>query len=186
MAAHGARFPLNGQVVFFYAMLSALAVYVTVSLMTCRRNFDMDRMLHRGKYAIEGASPESARRKWTWGSIMGFDREFTLGDKVISGSVFVWNMFWFVVFVVMTLWYLIRPWPLQVWSTYWHINQVVVPLLVGIAITIWFTWGALRDLRRLFVSLRTVRRNALDDGTVVGHHNLGEPDLPNDANDTTP
>jgi SSS family solute:Na+ symporter len=39
---------------------------------------------------------------------------------------------------------------------------------------IWFTWGGLRDMRRLFSRLRTQRINALDDGTVIGHRNLDE------------
>ncbi len=170
------KFPINGQVVFFYSMVISVTLYVLVSLLTCRGNFNMDRMLHRGPYAMEGASPESARRKWSWGGMMGFDHEFTLGDKIISGGTFWWNILWFVVFVVMSIGYLIRPWPMGVWSTYWHINQVVLPLFIGITTTLWFTWGALRDLRRLFQSLKTVRRSKLDDGMVVNHHNLGEPD----------
>lgn len=174
LAAHAEKFPVNGQVMYFYAMLAAVAVYVVVSLLTCREPFNMDRMLHRGRYALEGGSPETAKRRFTWGSLMGFDREFTLGDKVISGSMFCWSMFWFAVFGVMTLWYLVRPWPLHVWSTYWHVNQVVVPLLVGIVTTIWFTWGGTRDLIRLFRALPHVKRDARDDGTVAGHRNLDE------------
>ncbi len=174
LLAHAAKFPVNGQVMYFYAMLAAVVVYVVVSLLTCRAPFNMDRMLHRGKYALEGASPETAKRRFTWGSLMGFDREFTRGDKLISASLFAWSMFWFAVFVVMTLWYLLRPWPLHVWSTYWHINQVVVPLLIGIVTTVWFTWGGTRDLIRLFRVLPTVKRDARDDGTVAGHRNLDE------------
>lgn len=174
LLAHAAKFPVNGQVMYFCAMLAAVVVYVVVSLLTCRAPFNMDRMLHRGKYALEGASPETAKRRFTWGSLMGFDREFTRGDKLISASLFAWSMFWFAVFVVMTLWYLLRPWPLHVWSTYWHINQVVVPLLIGIVTTVWFTWGGTRDLIRLFRVLPTVKRDARDDGTVAGHRNLDE------------
>lgn len=32
-----------------------------------------------------------------------------------------------------------------------------------------FTWSGLRDLRRLFASLRVLQRDTLDDGRVVGH-----------------
>lgn len=134
----------------------------------------MDRMLHRGQYAIEGVSPASASRKWSWGAIMGFDREFTRGDKIISGSMFVWSMFWFVVFAVMTLGYLFHPWPMSVWSTYWHVSAIVLPLLIGIVTTVWFTWGGVRDLIRLFKALPNVKHNALDNGSVVNHHNLDE------------
>jgi hypothetical protein len=42
--------------------------------------------------------------------------------------------------------------------------------------TVWFIWGGIRDLRRLFKSLKTVNRSDLDDGMVVAHHNLDEQD----------
>ena len=174
LTTYADKFPINGQVLFFYGMISSIVVYVTVSLLTCKEGFNMDRMLHRGKYAIEGASPESSKRKWTWGSIMGFDREFTLGDKIISGSMFCWSLFWFAIFAVMTLWYLVRPWPLSVWISYWHISAIWIPLFIGIVTTIWFTWGGTRDLIRLFRVLPTVKRDARDDGIVVGHRNLDE------------
>lgn len=171
---HAEKCPINGQVIFFGAMLSSLVVYVAVSILTCKEDFNMDRMLHRGEYAVEGPSPESARRKWNWGAVLGFDREFTRGDKIISGSLFAWGMFWFAIFVVMTALYLFRPWPVGVWATYWHLYAIIIPIFVGVVTTIWFTWGGTRDLIRLFQDLPNVKRNALDDGSVVNHHNLDE------------
>jgi SSS family solute:Na+ symporter len=46
--------------------------------------------------------------------------------------------------------------------------------VIGVVTSVWFTWGGVRDLRRLFRSLRSVKRDALDDGTVVNRRNLGE------------
>jgi hypothetical protein len=37
---------------------------------------------------------------------------------------------------------------------------------VSVVTTIWFTWGGVRDLRRLFVRLRAVAADRTDDGTV--------------------
>lgn len=184
LATHADKFPINGQFIFFLSMVLASTVYVVVSLLTHKDDFNLDRMLHRGQYAINGDSPASSRRAWTWGSLMGFDREFTLGDKIISGSVFVWSMFWFAVFVVMTLWYLLHPWPLSVWSTYWYINAILMPLLIGVVTTVWFTWGGARDLIRLFRDLPKISRNPLDDGSVVDHHNMGEPEPPGGEHET--
>lgn len=178
LTAHADKFPINGAVINFYAMLMAVLVYATVSLLTCKEDFNMDRMLHRGKYAIEGASLPSTRRKFHWGGILGFDNDFTLGDKIISGSVFGWSMFWFAVFSAMSIWYLLAPWPNSVWSTYWHITCVVLPFFIGAITTVWLTWGGTRDLIRLFKALPNVKRNALDDGSVVNHHNLGDPEPP--------
>ena len=44
---YGDAIPLNVVQISFYASLLAIAVYVIVSLLTCREEFDMDRMLHR-------------------------------------------------------------------------------------------------------------------------------------------
>lgn len=171
LLTHAEKFPLNGQVIFFVAMFSSLVVYVTVSLLTCKEDFNLDRMLHRGQYSVEGPSPASTRRKWTWGSIIGFDQEFTRGDKIVSGSLFAWGLFWFLVFVVMSVLYLIRPWPLSVWATYWHFYAILIPIFVGVVTTVWFTWGGTRDLFRFFRDLPNVKRDALDDGSVLNHHN---------------
>ena len=40
--------------------------------------------------------------------------------------------------------------------------------------TIWFTIGGLQDLKKMFSLLKTIKRNDLDDGTVIDDHNLNE------------
>jgi SSS family solute:Na+ symporter len=160
-------FPINGQWMYFIAMLSSIVMYVVVSLLTCRQEFDLDKMLHRAPGA-------KAKQKWSLGRLLGFDENFTRGDKFVSGGLFVWGMVWFTVCIVGTVWNLVSPWPTSWWAQYWRVTAVAVPLVIGVVTAAWFTWGGLRDLRRLFRSLRSVRRDARDDGTVVNHRNLGE------------
>jgi solute:Na+ symporter, SSS family len=177
IARYPDKFPINGQVSAFIATCAACIVYVTVSLLTCREDFNMDRMLHRGQYAQQvGLAPSqpTEKRRFQWSSVIGFDAEFTLGDKIISGGLFAWSMFWFVVFVVGCAWYLLRPWPLSAWGTYFWWSGILLPFAIGVVIMIWLTWGGIRDLRRLFATLRTLERNDLDDGMVVNHRNLDE------------
>jgi SSS family solute:Na+ symporter len=153
------KFPINGQWMYFIAMLSAIVLYVVVSLLTCREDFDLDKMLHRQPGA-------AVKRRWTLGALLGFDEHFTRGDKWVSGGLFAWGMFWFAVCIGGTVWNLISPWPVGWWARYWRITAVWVPLAIGGVTAVWFTWGGVRDLRRLFRSLRTVQRDARDDGTV--------------------
>jgi SSS family solute:Na+ symporter len=177
LVQHPDKFPINGQVWGFLASCVAILLYIIVSLLARQPDFDMDRMLHRGRYAVEARPVDvtgSARRKFTWGTLLGFDAEFSAGDKLISIGVFVWSMFWFLVFAVGCVWYLWRPWSLETWGRYWFIYAVFLPLLVGAITTVWLTWGGVRDLRRLFRDLRTCERNDLDDGMVVNHHNLDD------------
>jgi len=176
---YGDRFPLNGIEISFCASLIAVFLYVAVSLLTTEEDFNMDRMLHRGKYTaitpLVGARLERpAKRKVTWGKLIGLDDNFTRGDTWIAGSLFAWNMLWFVVFATGSVWNLIAPWPDSAWSLFWHVAAIGLPVFISVVTAIWFTWGGVRDIRALFRHLRLQKINHLDDGTVVGHQNLDE------------
>jgi len=45
---HDTVCPFNGTQIGFFASLAAVSVYIIVSLLTFREDFDLDRMLHRG------------------------------------------------------------------------------------------------------------------------------------------
>lgn len=172
------KFPINGQVMYFLAMVSSIIVYVTVSLLTCKEDFNIERMLHRGPYAMEpkGNPAAMAPTGFSFEKFIGIDENFTRGDKVLSWSVFLWSMVWFVIFIVVTLWNLVDRWPVKWWATYWHWELILIPLVISVVTTVWFTWGGVVDLMCLFKALKTVKRNERDDGMVVGHHNLDEED----------
>jgi SSS family solute:Na+ symporter len=171
---------LDGQVLGFIAAGFAILLYVVISLLTCREDFNMDWLLHRGKYSIAGehtfAGHEESRSFLH--KFLGIDKDFTRSDKALSYGVFCWTMFWFSVFVVGTVWNWIAPWPVSWWSWYWHIQGVLLPLIIGIVTTIWFTWGGIHDLKKMFRSLRTVNRDALDDGTVIRPDKAGPAAAP--------
>lgn len=178
-ALHPQKFPINGQWMNFIAMASSMSIYVVVSLLTCKEDFNMDRMLHRGAWAKESGGGEAAlpsKGHFRWSSLVGIDSNFTRADKVLSYSVFGWKMFWFAAGFIILGWNLVRHWPLLWWSRYWFITSVVIPFVLAVITSIWFTWGGIRDLRRLFATLRVAQRDARDDGTVVNHHNLDDPD----------
>lgn len=172
-----AKFPIHGQWMYFISMISAVGLYVIVSLLTCREDFNMDRMLHRGKYARDehGAKMSTTvRTRWTFKKFMGVDEQYTKGDKVMSYSLFGWKMFWLAVGAIITLWNLMDRWPLTWWSTYWRVHSIYIPFILAIPTTIWFLWGGIRDMKRLFQDLKSVARHEHDDGTVRGHRNLDE------------
>lgn len=176
---YGHDFPLNGVQIAFGASLIAILLYVLVSMLTCRKDFDMDRMLHRGKYAaiaeaVSEPVKDARKRRISLGKLIGYDSNFTIGDKWIAGVLFGWGVFWFLVVILGSIWNLVAPWPTSVWITYWHIVGIVLPVLIAVVTGVWFTWGGIRDMRRLFASLRLERVNPLDDGTVVDHRNLDD------------
>jgi len=174
----GNQFPLNGTQISFTATVIAISLYIGVSLLTSgNKRFDLDRMLHREKVTTPSGCwrlSDSPRRAVIWGKLLGVDGSYSPGDRWVAGSLFLWSIFWFTVFVVGTVWNLLAPWPNSVWVSYWHVAGVAVPLVVCVLTSIWFTWGGLRDIGALFARLRSHQVNHLDDGTVADHQNLDD------------
>jgi len=173
---YGQHFPLNGVQISFFASLIAIGLYVVVSLLTCREDFNMDRMLHRGQYArgTEQPKPIPLRERFTWKRLIGVDENFTLGDKWIAGSVFVWAMGWSLLAIIGTIWNLAAPWPVTVWSTFWHVVSIGIPSFLAPVSMVWFIWGGTRDIRELFRRLHLEKMNVLDNGMVINHQNLDD------------
>lgn len=173
----GEAFLLNGAQIAFFGSLAACLVYAIVSLLTYREDFNMERMLHRGVYAIESEKKFETKSKTrvTWGKLIGLDEHFTFGDKLLAGGLFGWSILWLVVFVVGTIWNLIAPWPISVWSQFWFFVGIGVPTFFAFSTAIWFTWGGIRDMRVFFKRIKEERVNPLDNGMVVNHHNLSDP-----------
>jgi SSS family solute:Na+ symporter len=192
---YGNHFWLNGTQISFCASMIAVTLYVVVSLLTCRADFNLERMLHRGPYALATDPPAktiAAKFKVTWGKLLGFDDNFTLSDKWIAGGVIGYSLFWFFMLLVFTGYnFAVAPISLDTWTGFWHVFGIGVPVFFTVLTGIWFTWGGVRDIRRLMISLKTEKVNPLDDGTVRGHQNLDEfvaarPEvahrIPHDAN----
>jgi SSS family solute:Na+ symporter len=140
----------------------------------------MDRLLNRGKYAIEpealgeqiGGAAKPIRKRWNLYKLIGIDEHFSRTDRWITIGIFIWSMTSFLVFVFGSIWYLIRPWSDKAWTNYWFVTAVYLPLLIGIVTTVWFVFGCTHDMRVFFRRLREERANPLDDGTV--YHEAGE------------
>ena len=162
-------FPLNGIQISFSSALCAIGVYAVVSLLTSRKDFNMDKLLHRGEYAIEEDKVEThqeVKQKFHWYRAIGITDKFSLADRGIAIAVFCWSMFWVLVMIVGTIWNLIAPWSDQVWSRFWWWAAVALPLSIGFITTLWFTGGVMKDLRRFFAALETEQVDDGDDGTV--------------------
>jgi SSS family solute:Na+ symporter len=182
---YGKAFPLNGVQIGFFTMVISLISYAIVSLLTCREDFNMERMLHRGPYAqikSDGGEPigNPMGQKLKWSRIIGYDENFTLGDKWIAGGLFAWAMAFFLITVIGTICYVIHPWSLSVWSEYWHINSIIIPVTMAVITCVWFSWGGIIDTIDFFRRLRGEKANPLDDGSVIGHQNMDES-VPADA-----
>ncbi|GAT32568.1 solute:Na+ symporter, SSS family [Terrimicrobium sacchariphilum] len=172
----GADFPLNGAQISFFGSIAACLVYGIVSWLTCREDFNMDKMLHRGIYAVESEQQfkTHSEKRVTWGKLIGLDNNFTRGDKVLACGLFGWSMLWFGVFIIGTAWNLIAPWPVAVWSSFWYVVSIGIPIFFAFVTAIWFSWGGIRDMRLFFKRLKEESIDVADNGMVVDHHNLAD------------
>ena len=170
-------FPINSQWIYFSSIIMAVGGYITCSifewLVYKRPAFNMDKLLHRGEYAIQGEHAQKVKKPPTGLKAILPSAEFTKSDKFIYYANFTWTLSWFTVFVVGTVYNLAVDVPNSLWATFWA-WRIGITLVVGIITTIWFLIGGMQDVRDMFHTLSTVKRDTLDDGMVVDHHNLGE------------
>jgi len=170
------NFPLSGQEIYFVTMICSISTYVVLSLLTCSEDFNMERMLHRGKYAREQKQiVEPEERPRILKKLLGIDEQFTLGDKILSWSVFIWTMANFALFIGIVFWNVfVWRWTKFGWANYFFIMNLVVGLVVGAVTSVWFTIGGAFGLHDMFRRLAELKRSVLDDGRVVAHMNVDD------------
>lgn len=159
----------SGIVISFFAMALAIVVYVVTSLLSGGRGFDMDRLLHRGAYAVAGDETAAEAGSRGWMERLGFDRAFSRGDRWVAYVTLGWQLFWTVVFVIVTAYNLAVDVPGTSWLVFWRVWTWFI-LAGAIVITLWFAIGGVRDLRTMYRLLATRRRDEHDDGRVEYGH----------------
>ena len=149
------KFPINSKEIFFIAMLFSVAAYCVVSLLTCRKPFNLDKMLHRGEYADENSIKPPAVKRNIFVRLIGITPEYTRGDKIIAYSVFTYTFIYRFIFtfIAVAIWNAFSPWKPAWWDKYFLITSLIVPGIVAAISSVWFLIGGIVDLRRLFIDL---------------------------------
>ncbi|MBO4527441.1 MAG: hypothetical protein J5743_07440 [Victivallales bacterium] len=170
--------PVNPYEFSFFTNLLTLALYCIVSKLTCKEPFNLDRMLHRGKYDL--GEKRDLKLKWDLKSIfkniIGITPEYTKGDRLIAYGIFGHSfVYGFVLcFLGTVLWNTFSPWPISYWSRYFFVVNLLVPGCIAFITTFWFGIGGIVDLFRLFRDLEKRTANYLDDGRVEGNMSLAD------------
>ncbi|MBP5542809.1 MAG: sodium:panthothenate symporter, partial [Kiritimatiellae bacterium] len=186
------KFPVNSIEISFIAGITAVLLYVAVSLLTCREPFDLNRMLHRthpgdtrqatggksqwSQLSQSSQSPSAPFLRRLLNSLVGITPEFSRGDRIIAWVAFVKHMVidWVALFLLCSIAAKVFGWGVREWTMRAFVVWVVYPLIVCTCTTIWFTWGTVADLRSLFRDLSERKRNDLDNGMVEGHVSLSD------------
>lgn len=163
--ADGRRMPLfNEQEIAFGAALLAIFLYIAVSLaeryLRKLPDFDLERMLHRGKYADPGdAKPATGL------AALGFTGDFSIGDKIIYIVTIAWTLVWACAALALfalekTGLLAVRDW-MRFWTCYMFIG-----ITAGVAGTVWLLCGGFRDIVLLFRTLNRQKIDISDDGSI--------------------
>ncbi|MFH1615562.1 MAG: sodium:solute symporter family protein [Planctomycetota bacterium] len=149
------KFPLNGLQVYFVASLSAITMYIIVSLLTLKKKYDLDGLLNRK----DGVNVEVMELK-----------------QAASGNWFVrhlYHILWVIAIILIvisasTIWYnltcqdTVNP---ESWLKFWKF-YVFGFFFWTIPATVWLIGGGTRDLYRLFKHLKLEKVDDKDDGFI--------------------
>jgi len=172
------KFPINSYEISFLAMMTSIILYVAVSYLTCKKPFNLERMLHRGKYSTEGE--KKIKSPWTWqnlwNKLIGITPEYTFWDRVIAWCVFFYSFIYqfLIAFIGVVIWNAVSPWPMEWWSGYFLIVLLLVPAIAIAITTVWFGIGGVWGLFDLHRCLRQRVANPLDNGMVEGNMSLDD------------
>ncbi|WP_432800415.1 sodium:solute symporter family protein [Poriferisphaera sp. WC338] len=171
------KFPIDGQWVFGFSMIISCTTYIVVSLVdhtiTRRPLFNMDQMLHRGEYAVAGDHEDENAAPVSGLKAILPSEEFTFRDKLVYYGNLLWTFGWFFVFWIFSALNFVWGLSDDGWARFWFV-QVILAMCLGTFTVIWFICGGIRDMKDLFHTLRTAKRDTRDDGMVVHGHNLAD------------
>ena len=161
---------INGQVYWGIGMGVSSLSYILVSLLGKKSEHNMDKLLNRRDYAIEGETKivnKVPERGWR---MLGIGKEFTQNDKLIFIVNYVWTGTWTLIFIIGTIYNLYNDVNDSSWMIFWK-YYLIVYIGVSVLTILWFSIGGYKDLKTMMAALRSNERDHKDDGWVENKEN---------------
>ena len=159
------NFPLNGAWFWLLSMGGAVIVYVLVSILGKKQDFNLDKLLNRGEYEIEGEMKIVDKVPTKGWKVLGMGKEFTKGDRFLYILSYSWIFIWTVIFIIGTIYGVTHNINDSSWSPFWKYYMYIYTTVSAI-IVIWFTIGGIGDLKAMFKQLGEMKRDHTDDGFI--------------------
>ncbi len=167
------EFAFNGQQTFFFAIVASVSIYAVISFIQ-NKEFNLDRILHRGEYRILLPIEEQSREHTPTGwKAIGPGPDFTRRDRFVLWLTLGMQAFFLCSAVGISVGYFLFRFGDTVWFNIWY-TFILISIVKGGIVTVWFLIGGWGDMKTTLELMRIARRNQLDDGTVTGGHNRGE------------
>jgi len=158
-------FFIDGQEFFGISMIVSSAAYIIVSLLSKKKEFNLDKMLHRGKYKIDGEHTIKIEQPNKILKLLGIGKEFSRGDIIIYIGSYAWISLGIAVFIFGTIYYFMYGISDSSWMRFWYI-YLIIYAVVSVIVIFWFLIGGVGDISKMFKRLRGMTRDASDDGSV--------------------
>jgi SSS family solute:Na+ symporter len=157
---------LNGAYIGFVAAVTAIIMYIFISLLSGKEKYDLDKLLHRGAYMIkEDSTQVTAKPVGKLLTMIGINSDFNTKDKIIYLGMFFWTLFLVVLFVAITVISVIEQLSDKFWIGFWK-YYIVISFVLAVIATVWFLLGGLSDLKKMFGRLRERDIDESDDGYI--------------------
>jgi SSS family solute:Na+ symporter len=184
LKAHGyPEFISSGFWLSFFVSVVAIIVYITVSLLTCRKPFDLQGLLSRAKQHHEQEPAQTSAKQSWFRRLIGLDDHFTRSDRFVATFIFCYSMFMFGLVIFTLFWQYGMPRLVTLfggtpeagealrltkhgWATIWLWIQMIIPGLIAFGTLIWFSIGGITDMRQFFRVMTARKPEEQDDGTV--------------------
>ncbi len=136
-----------------------------------RHLFNMDKMLHRGQYAVKEDRPQINKQPSKLMKLLrlqNLTREFTKSDKIIYAFSVVKGNIILILFAVMTILAFTVGLTEDEWLPF-HKYKFLFHLAMTLIVIVWLSIGGMRDLVNLFRDMKAADRDDSDDGRVTDH-----------------
>lgn len=140
--------------VSFSACVTAILVYIIVSLLTGKEEFDLDKLLHR-------EPAKTAESAWSFSAFWGNLKHKNKFETAIA----ILTIVSIVLIIGGVLYSRICEVPIEFWLGFWK-WYFFICFGMGIPVTIWFFVGSIVDIKNLIKWLRTETIDVKDDGDI--------------------
>lgn len=158
-------FILDGQHFFGLSIVLSCLVYISVSLLGSSHAFNLDKMLHRGEYAVEEKRTLVQKTPSKGLRMLGIGREFSKGDRWLYFASYAWISTWLLVFVGGTIYYFAHGISDASWLKFWYLFLIIYAVM-SVVVVIGFSIGGVSDIKAMLAQLRMCSRDDADDGWV--------------------
>ena len=129
----------------------------------------MDKLLYRGEYEEKTETTDNSDQNTSgvfskiWNNFI--TKEFTARDKFLYAITLLWMVVWSAIFIATTLYRMVFDISNEAWLKFWHFWTWFL-VTSAVIVTLWHLCGGIRDLNKMFSTLKLFKKDDSDDGWV--------------------